>query len=84
MVTIYRFQTYDVHADQMKESRRWGTREAVRDIVCGKVIESSAVDVDESAIESDIQGLTAIDYNPRPRKDFGGPPKVRRDFAIQY
>jgi hypothetical protein len=71
---IYRFRTWDSHADQIKESRRWGTRDAIQNLIGGEIIERSETEVDESAIDSD--GLTAMDFNPRPRVGFqGDPPK---------
>jgi hypothetical protein len=54
----------------MTRSRRWGTREAIKDIACGRVVEESALEVEESAVKSDIHGFTEKDFNPRPRKGF--------------
>jgi hypothetical protein len=59
VATIYRFKPI-----MMIESRRWGTREAVDNIAHGQVLEHTAVDVDESAIESDIPGLTRRSFDP--------------------
>jgi hypothetical protein len=69
-IQISRFQTYDIRADLFRTSRRWGTREAVRDIVGGQVIGDSVIEVDANAVESDIPGLTIVNYDPKPRKDF--------------
>jgi hypothetical protein len=30
--TVYRFETYDIVADEMRMSRRWGTREGIENI----------------------------------------------------
>ncbi len=69
-VTIYRFRSYDIREDQIRTSRRWGTREAVKEIACGEVIEDSAIEVDATAIESDIPGMTVIGYDPERRTCF--------------
>ena len=68
-VKIYQFEGYDVNNDQMKKSRRLGTREAIEIIHC-HVLEETATDVDESAVKSDIPGLTARDFIPHPREGF--------------
>jgi hypothetical protein len=65
-VKIYRFRTYKIQTDEFKESRRWGTREAIRDKVRGEVIEDSEVEVDSRDVESDILGLTVVGYTPHP------------------
>jgi len=67
MVKIYRFRTWDSHADQIRESRRWGTRNSIQ-AIGGQVIEDSEVEVDESAIDGD--GLTEMNFNPRARTGF--------------
>ena len=48
----------------MDASTRWGTREAIEQIAKGVVIEPSARLVDETAVQSDIPGLTAREFNP--------------------
>ncbi len=69
-VTIYQFEIYDVQNDGMIKSRRWGSREAIEKIAHGKVLENTAIDVDESAIASDIHGLTERDFNPHKHQGF--------------
>jgi hypothetical protein len=69
-VTIYRFNVYDITSDPVRQSRRWGTREAIEQIACGKVIEDTALEVDDTVIKSDIQGFTEIDFNPKRRTGF--------------
>ena len=69
-VTIYQFQVYDIRADTIIKSKRWGTAEAIKEIACGQVIEDTAIEVDESVIRSDIHGFTDIGFNPRPRTGF--------------
>ena len=44
--------------------------QAIREIACGQVLKDTAIEVDESAIHSDIHGFTAIGFNPNPRRDF--------------
>jgi hypothetical protein len=67
-ITIYQFEVYDPQNDQMKKSRRWGTREAVEKITHGKVLDNTAIEVDESAVASDIPGLTEKDFIPNKRQ----------------
>jgi hypothetical protein len=74
--TIYRFEIYDIANDEWHRSRRWGTREAIERIR-GAVIESTATEVDASAIASDIAGLTMRDFNPAPANK-GFQAEVRR------
>ena len=68
-VTIYRFQIYDITNDEMRESRRWGTRDGVK-AVGGAVIENTGVKVDASAVGHEIAGLTERNFNPRLRSGF--------------
>ena len=68
-VTIYQFELYDIQNDGMYKSRRWGTREAIKNIY-GKVREETAMEVDEKLVDSDISGLTARDFNPNLLEGF--------------
>jgi hypothetical protein len=70
MITIYRFRLYDVQNDGMTTSRRWGTREAIEQIVHGEVLENTAVEVDAGAVNSEIAGLTERDFDPHRRTGF--------------
>jgi hypothetical protein len=67
MVTIYQFEVYRIDSDEFLRSRRWGTREAITDIAHGRVLEGTAIEVDESVIGSDIHGFTVRDFNPHRR-----------------
>jgi len=67
-LTVYQFQVYDIRDDAIVKSKRWGTREAIVEIACGQVLEDTAIEVDESAIRSDIHGFTVIGFDPRPRR----------------
>ena len=69
-ITIYQFQVYSVINDNLQKSRRWGTRDAIERIAGGEILEDTATEVDESAIASDITGLTIIDFNPPRRMGF--------------
>jgi hypothetical protein len=69
-VTIYQFQSYDIREDAIVKSKRWGTEEAIREIACGQVLKDTGVEVDESVVQSDIQGFTAIGFDPQPRRGF--------------
>jgi hypothetical protein len=69
-ITIYQFEIYDSHDDVMKKSRRWGTRDAIEQIAHGKVIENTAIEVDVSAVTSDIFGFTEKNFTPHERQGF--------------
>ena len=62
-VEIYRFTRYDREANKMVLSKRWGTKEKIREIY-GVCIHDSRKFVDRSAVESDIMGLTEEGYVP--------------------
>jgi hypothetical protein len=68
-VKIYQFTKYSIQSDGNEKSRRWGTREAIERLG-GKVIEDTEIEVDASAVASDIEGLTERNFNPRPRTGF--------------
>ena len=62
-VTVYRFTIYDIFSDDNIISKRMGTREGVKKIR-GAVIESTAVDIDEAALDPDLPGLTPAGFAP--------------------
>jgi hypothetical protein len=68
-VKIYQFTKYSIQSDGNEKSRRWGTREAIERLG-GKVIEDTEIEVDASAVASDIEGLTERNFIPRPRTGF--------------
>jgi hypothetical protein len=70
LVTIYQFEVYDPHIDGIKRSRRWGTREAVENIAHGNILESTAHTVSRSVVDSDILGMTTIDFDPHAHSSF--------------
>lgn len=79
-VKVYQFEVYDVHNDGMKKSRRWGTRETIEKIVAGsKLLLETETEVDESAVSSDVPGLTEIGFNPHKHDSFQT--LVKMDFA---
>jgi hypothetical protein len=66
-VTIHQFEVYRIGSDKAVKSRPWGTREAIRDIACACVLEEPASEVDESVVESDIDGITQRNFDPDSR-----------------
>ena len=69
LVTVYEFGLYDPAIDGLRVSRRWGTREGIKEHTgFGKVLEKTAVQVDESAVASDLPGLTEIGFDPHARR----------------
>jgi hypothetical protein len=64
-VTVYQFKRYDITIDGWQISRRWGTREAIVALGSGfEILESTAAEVAEADVQSDIPGLTKIGFNP--------------------
>ncbi|MDR3497889.1 MAG: hypothetical protein P4L72_01540 [Parvibaculum sp.] len=68
-VTVYRFSKYDITADMSVVSHRWATREAITEIG-GKILEGTAIEVDSAALDAEVVGMTARDFNPNLRTDF--------------
>ncbi len=68
-VTVYQFMMYDVANDTMRKSRRWATRNAVQ-WLGGELLKETAAEVDSSQVGQEIDGRTAIDFNPHRRADF--------------
>jgi hypothetical protein len=68
-IRIYRFTKYNIDSDEVMRSRRWATREAIGRIH-GTVLEDTAVEVDESVLGTEIEGMTVRDFNPKPRGEF--------------
>jgi hypothetical protein len=62
-VHIYRFTLYDITSDGARQSRRWGTRDAIERIG-GEVLVDTGIEVEASTLDSEISGLTARDYSP--------------------
>ena len=65
LVTVYRFQRYDIVSDEVVQSRRWATREAIKS-VCAEVIEDTRVQVDAGILDGN--GMTERNFNPWPRR----------------
>lgn len=61
-VTVYKVQVYNIMTDQSVLSRRMATREGA-EIMKGKVIENTAVEIDETQIEPGEE-WTPIDFRP--------------------
>ena len=68
-VAVYRFTKYDITTDQFQQSHRMGTRAAI-ERVGGEVLEDTAIEVDASAVDTDIDGMTVRNFDPRPRTGF--------------
>lgn len=66
-VKIFPFSKFDISTDEIKVSTRWGTEEAIARI--GGIKRGMGMTVDESVILSDIEGLTARNFNPKARHD---------------
>lgn len=68
-VTVYRWAKYDISNDETKVSRRYATREAVAR-VGGEVIEGSGIEIDQSSVGAEIDGMTSRNFDPNPRTGF--------------
>jgi hypothetical protein len=66
-VTVYEFNMYDPSTDQVKKSRRMGTRPAIEKIANGSPLEETKIDVPVSQLSREISGMTEIDFNPHKR-----------------
>jgi hypothetical protein len=67
-VRVYRFQMYDISANQMMTVRRWGTPEAI-EAIRGSILKNQSIEVDEADLKSDIDGLTRRDWTPSRVRD---------------
>lgn len=76
-VIVYRFRVYDVLSDQMHLSRRMATREAINNVARGEVLETTAIEVEDSAIGTEIAGMTLIDFEPPSLGPVGFQTQVR-------
>jgi hypothetical protein len=68
-VTVYRFKVYDITTDEIRLSRRWGTREGIK-AARGAPLEETATEVDSALVGQEVEGLTARDFDPRRRTGF--------------
>jgi hypothetical protein len=68
-VKVYQFTIYDIGSDGEQKSRRWATREAIK-LRSGTVIENTATEVDESVLNSDVEGMTRRDFDPHATVGF--------------
>jgi len=53
---------WNTATDEIRQSRRWGTREAIEQIAHGRVLAEIAREVDEAVVRSDIWGFTERDF----------------------
>jgi hypothetical protein len=65
---IYRFKSYDIANDEIKTSRRWGTKAAIEE-VGGQPFPETAVEVDSSILGGEVIGMTERDWWP-PKHDY--------------
>jgi hypothetical protein len=70
LVTVYRFEVYDITTDGYTRSQRWGTREAIAAIAGARPLEDTGTEIDEAQLQSDIAGLTVRGFNPHQRRGF--------------
>jgi hypothetical protein len=64
-VRVYRFRTWDSHADQIKESKRWGTLKGIEELGVGAQAIGDGIEVEVRFVGREIEGLTDIGFNPR-------------------
>ncbi|MCI1005190.1 hypothetical protein [Herbaspirillum sp. C7C8] len=68
-VKVYQFELYDTASNQYLSNqdislRRWGTLEAISTLRSARPIYSSEIEVDESDLKSDIDGMTEPGFSP--------------------
>jgi hypothetical protein len=61
-VTIYQFKVLDTVVEP-RVARRWGTREAIASLGWADILENTATEVDDSALNPG--GFTPLDFDPR-------------------
>jgi hypothetical protein len=66
-ITVYRFEMYDIKNNEMQKSKRWATREFIGSIG-GRILEDTAVEVDEADAQSEVIGLTKRNFDPAFRR----------------
>jgi hypothetical protein len=64
MIKIYQFECYDITSDQFIRSRRWATKAAIAKIPGARPLPDSGIEVEKDLVESDIEGMTEIGFNP--------------------
>jgi hypothetical protein len=62
-MVVFKFQKYSIDSDQIRESRRYGTRDAIKKIG-GEVIEGSEIEIDASQLDKEMDGFTPRDFRP--------------------
>jgi hypothetical protein len=68
-IKVYQFRMYDASNDEMRKSRRYATRERI-DWLRGEVIEGTGVEIDATLLGSEVEGMTARDFDPHRQTDF--------------
>lgn len=63
IIAVYRFEMYDVHVDEMQQSRRWATLEAI-ERVGGQALVHTKIEVDDSHLGAEVAGMTDRNFNP--------------------
>ena len=63
-ITVYPFTIYDATNDEMRQSRRWATRERI-EWLGGEILEVTATEVDTSVVGTEIEGMTERGFDPR-------------------
>lgn len=67
MITVYRVKRYDITTDNYVDSRRLMTEKGAR-MICGEIIQSTAVEIDEVDLEPGEE-WTPIGYVPKGNGD---------------
>ena len=75
MAVVYRFHTWDIANDCFQQSRRWATKEAIERV--GGEIKSEGVEVDDSLLGQEVEGMTARGFDARNLPSSGFPRGVR-------
>jgi hypothetical protein len=66
-VTVYQWAKYDIRNDESQKSRRWATKQAI-DWAGGYPLEDTAIEVDESVLGAEVDGMTTRSFDPHATK----------------
>ena len=64
LVEVYQYEVWNVVTDRYQSSDRWGTPEVIKKIPGSRMIRSRSVEIDDSLLHSDMEGMTPKGYNP--------------------
>jgi len=64
IVTVHKWQKYDISTDEMQVSRRMATAAAIERLG-GTLIDGTACEIDVSELDPKLDGMTPRNFHPR-------------------